>query len=87
MIVITGATGQLGRLVVDELLKKVPAREIAVAVRNPDKATELAARGVAVRRAASPARDAERGAGRCRQGPAHLVERGRAAQGAAPGGD
>jgi NAD(P)H dehydrogenase (quinone) len=51
MIVVTAATGKLGRLVVEGLLRKVPAREIAVAVRTPDKAGDLAARGVEVRRA------------------------------------
>src|SRR5512138_59758 len=51
MIVVTAATGHLGRLVVEGLLRKVPAREVAVAVRNPDKAKDLAARGVEVRRA------------------------------------
>lgn len=51
MIVVTGATGRLGRLVVESLLRKVPAREIAAAVRDPDKAQDLAARGVEVRRA------------------------------------
>jgi NAD(P)H dehydrogenase (quinone) len=49
MIVITGATGHLGRLVVADLLKKVPASEVAVAVRNVEKAAELAERGVDVR--------------------------------------
>ncbi len=51
MIVVTAATGHLGRLVIDSLLKKVPAREIAAAVRDPGKAKDLAARGVAVRHA------------------------------------
>lgn len=51
MIVVTGATGHLGRLVIEGLLEKVPAREIAAAVRNPDKAKDLAARGVEVRQA------------------------------------
>jgi len=51
MIVITGATGKLGRHVVEALLAKVPATEIAVAVRDPKKAEDLAARGVEVRRA------------------------------------
>ncbi|HET9552086.1 MAG TPA: SDR family oxidoreductase [Anaeromyxobacteraceae bacterium] len=51
MIVVTGATGKLGRLVVEGLLQKVPARELAVAVRTPDKAKDLASRGVAVRQA------------------------------------
>ncbi|HEV3361187.1 MAG TPA: SDR family oxidoreductase [Pseudonocardiaceae bacterium] len=51
MIVVTAATGLLGQLVVDGLLRGVPAEEIAVAVRNPDKAAGLAARGVTVRAA------------------------------------
>lgn len=51
MIVITGATGQLGRLVVDSLLERVPAERVAVAVRSPAKAADLAARGVEVRQA------------------------------------
>ncbi|HEY4020234.1 MAG TPA: SDR family oxidoreductase [Pseudonocardiaceae bacterium] len=49
MIVVTAATGQFGQLVVDGLLRSVPAEQIAVAVRNPDKAAGLAARGVTVR--------------------------------------
>lgn len=51
MIVVTAATGQLGQLVVDGLLRSVPAGQIAVAVRNPGKAAGLAARGVTVRAA------------------------------------
>jgi NAD(P)H dehydrogenase (quinone) len=51
MIVVTGATGKLGRLVVERLLLRVPASEIAVAVRNPERARDLAERGVSVRRA------------------------------------
>jgi NAD(P)H dehydrogenase (quinone) len=51
MIVVTAATGHLGRLVIDELLKKVPASEIAVAVRNPEKAKDFAAKGIDVRQA------------------------------------
>ncbi|MBD0675264.1 SDR family oxidoreductase [Streptomyces sp. CBMA156] len=49
MYVVTGATGQLGRLVVEGLLARVPASEVAVAVRSAEKAADLAARGVAVR--------------------------------------
>ncbi len=49
MIVVTGATGKLGRHVVELLLERLPATEIAVAVRNPKKASDLAARGVQVR--------------------------------------
>ncbi|WP_341742926.1 SDR family oxidoreductase [Azonexus hydrophilus] len=51
MIVVTGATGQLGQLVIEHLLKRVPASKIAAAVRNPDKAGTLAARGITVREA------------------------------------
>lgn len=51
MIVITGATGNLGRLVVDGLLEKLPAEQIVAAVRSPEKAADLAQRGVLVRKA------------------------------------
>ncbi|CAN5432047.1 SDR family oxidoreductase [soil metagenome] len=51
MIVVTGASGQLGRLVIDALLKTVPASEVVAAVRTPAKAADLAARGVQVRHA------------------------------------
>ncbi|UCV09906.1 SDR family oxidoreductase [Dechloromonas denitrificans] len=51
MIVVTGASGQLGRLVIAALLQKVPAGEIVAAVRNPAKVADLAARGVQVRQA------------------------------------
>lgn len=51
MIVVTGATGKLGRHVVTELLRKMPAAEIVAAVRSPEKAADLAALGVQVRRA------------------------------------
>lgn len=49
MIVVTGATGQLGRLVIDELLERVPATQVAAVVRNAAKAADLAARGVELR--------------------------------------
>ncbi len=49
MIVITGASGQLGRLVIEALLQTVPAGEIVAAVRHPEKIADLAARGVQVR--------------------------------------
>lgn len=51
MIVITGATGQLGRLVIRSLLEHVPAASIVAAVRNPARADDLAALGVEVREA------------------------------------
>src|SRR5689334_6668709 len=51
MIVVTGASGALGQLVVEGLLEKVPAAQIVAAVRDPAKVAHLAARGVQVRRA------------------------------------
>jgi NAD(P)H dehydrogenase (quinone) len=51
MIAVTGATGQLGRLVINSLLKRVSAREIIAAVRTPSKAADLAALGMQVREA------------------------------------
>ncbi|MER5325950.1 NAD(P)H-binding protein [Streptosporangium roseum] len=50
MIVVSAASGALGRLVVDRLLTRVPAGEIVAAVRDPCAAADLAARGVQVRR-------------------------------------
>jgi NAD(P)H dehydrogenase (quinone) len=49
MIVVTGATGQLGRLVIAELLERVPASEVVAAVRHPENAAALSEAGVAVR--------------------------------------
>ncbi|MER5730503.1 SDR family oxidoreductase [Streptomyces sp. NPDC002138] len=48
-IVVTGATGALGRLVLEDLLATVPATEIAAVVRNKEKAADLAERGIEVR--------------------------------------
>ncbi|MFF0556208.1 NmrA family NAD(P)-binding protein [Streptomyces sp. NPDC020472] len=48
-IVVTGATGQLGRLVVDALLAAVPAESVAAVVRDKQKAADLAERGVELR--------------------------------------
>ena len=50
-LLVTGATGQLGSLVVEALLKTVPANQLAVSVRDPKKAVHLATRGVDVRQA------------------------------------
>lgn len=47
-IVVTGATGQLGRHVVEQLLEKVPAGQITAVVRNAEKAADLADRGVKI---------------------------------------
>jgi len=48
-ILVTGATGKLGSKVVETLLKTLPAEQLAVSVRNPEKAEGLRARGVDVR--------------------------------------
>jgi NAD(P)H dehydrogenase (quinone) len=50
MIVITGATGALNGATVDQLLQRLPAAEIAVAVRDVTRAQRFAERGVEVRR-------------------------------------
>jgi NAD(P)H dehydrogenase (quinone) len=47
-IVVTGATGNLGRHVVEQLLEKVPAEQITAVVRTADKAADFAARGVKI---------------------------------------
>ncbi len=49
MIVISGATGRLGGLVLDRLLELVPAQDIGVSVRDVQKAAGIAERGVRVR--------------------------------------
>ncbi|OZB98760.1 SDR family oxidoreductase [Paenibacillus sp. XY044] len=48
-LLVTGATGKLGRKVVEILLQAIPASQLAVSVRNPDKAEDLRARGIDVR--------------------------------------
>jgi NAD(P)H dehydrogenase (quinone) len=50
MIIVTGATGKLGSLVVEQLLARVPAAQVGVSVRDPVKARHLEERGVRVRR-------------------------------------
>lgn len=49
-ILVTGATGKLGSKVVESLLTSIPASELAVSVRDPEKAEGLRARGVEVRK-------------------------------------
>lgn len=49
MYAVTGASGQLGRLVIDALLRTVAPSEVVALVRNPSKLADLAARGVVVR--------------------------------------
>jgi NAD(P)H dehydrogenase (quinone) len=51
MIVVTGATGQLGRLVIASLLKKVAPAQIVALARDPSRAADLAEQGVQVRQA------------------------------------
>ena len=50
MIIVTGASGQLGRAIVQKLALRVPASQVGVSVRDPAKAGDLAALGVRVRR-------------------------------------
>src|SRR6202030_3632144 len=50
MLLMTGANGKLGRLIVEELLRRAPQSRLAVSVREPAGAQDLAERGVEVRR-------------------------------------
>ncbi|MGW3421154.1 SDR family oxidoreductase [Streptomyces phaeochromogenes] len=49
MIIVTGATGQLGRQTVERLLTRVPADRIGISVRDPQKAQAFADQGIRVR--------------------------------------
>jgi NAD(P)H dehydrogenase (quinone) len=49
MILVTGATGHLGVAVIDFLLKKVPAGQIAALVRDEAKASGLKEKGISIR--------------------------------------
>jgi len=49
MIVVTGATGQLGADIMQHLLRTIPASQLVASVQDPGKATALAERGVLVR--------------------------------------
>lgn len=49
MILVTGATGHLGRGITQELLPRVPAGQLAASARDPEKAAELTEQGVLVR--------------------------------------
>ncbi|MFT3739514.1 MAG: SDR family oxidoreductase [Breznakibacter sp.] len=51
MILVTGATGHYGKEVMDFLLKKTPAENVAAIARNPDKLNTYKAIGVSVRKA------------------------------------
>ncbi len=50
-IVITGASGQLGRLTAELVLDRVPASEVILTTRRPEALSDLAERGVTVRQA------------------------------------
>jgi uncharacterized protein YbjT (DUF2867 family) len=49
MIVVTGATGKLGKLIVEELASRMAPEKIGVSVRDPEKAADLQQRGIRVR--------------------------------------
>jgi NAD(P)H dehydrogenase (quinone) len=49
-IVVTGASGQLGRLVVQELLERVSPAEVVLVTRRPEHLRDLAGLGLTVRR-------------------------------------
>jgi NAD(P)H dehydrogenase (quinone) len=48
-IVVTGASGQLGRLVAEQLLGRLSAEEVILVTRNPDALADFAGLGVSVR--------------------------------------
>jgi NAD(P)H dehydrogenase (quinone) len=48
-LLVTGATGELGSLTVDALLKRVSPRQLVALVRDPAKASDMIAKGVDVR--------------------------------------
>ncbi|MFL9842459.1 SDR family oxidoreductase [Sphingomonas sp. ST-64] len=49
-ILVTGATGNIGRLTLEHLLKRVSATDIVGLARDPGRAADLAAKGIEVRR-------------------------------------
>lgn len=51
MIVVTGATGKLGRLVIEALMRRSDPSQIIAAVRNPERMADLTTRGIKVRHA------------------------------------
>jgi NAD(P)H dehydrogenase (quinone) len=48
MIVVTGGTGQLGRQIVEGLSRQIPNAQIAISVRNPEKAQDFKRLGMRV---------------------------------------
>src|SRR4051794_2047703 len=51
MLLVTGANGKLGRLIVEDVLRRAPDAPLAVSVRDAAAAADLAERGVDVRQA------------------------------------
>jgi NAD(P)H dehydrogenase (quinone) len=51
MLLITGGNGKLGRLIVEEVLRRAPDAPLAVSARDASAAADLAERGVDVRQA------------------------------------
>lgn len=49
MIIVTGASGRLGSLIVDRLIERIPADQVGVSVRDPQAVEHLASAGVRVR--------------------------------------
>lgn len=49
MIVVTGASGKLGRSVIEHLLNRAPDQQVAASVRDPQQVDDLQQRGVRVR--------------------------------------
>lgn len=49
MILVTGATGQLGQIVIEKLAEEIPTNQIVALVRDPSKAEQLTSKGVNVR--------------------------------------
>jgi NAD(P)H dehydrogenase (quinone) len=49
-VVVTGASGHLGRLVAEELLERIPPSEIVLVTRHPEAIADLGDRGATVRR-------------------------------------
>lgn len=49
-ILVTGASGNIGRMTLKHLLRRVSANDLFGLARDPDKATELAASGIVIRK-------------------------------------
>ena len=69
MIVVTNGTGEFGRLVVERLLTRLPATEVAVTTTEPQVAADFAALGVEVRPEAGTGLDLLAGADRVLSNP------------------